>query len=122
MIFEVEMSQMDFNIGNEGSLILGETVVKGDIFAEKDVCLRGTLTGDIHCKATLFLPAGAKIEGNVYCANLFSAGLITGNVQVIGKACLKKSAVIKGHLITSCLLLHPQTIIEKGLKLQDRKR
>ncbi|WP_418535560.1 polymer-forming cytoskeletal protein [Odoribacter laneus] len=114
------MSQSDFNIGNSGSLILEGTVVKGDIFSDKNVCLKGTLTGNVHCKATFFLPAGAKVEGNVSCADLLSAGLITGDVQVSGKACLKESAVIKGHLVTSCLLLHPRTVIEKGLKLQDR--
>ena len=108
------MGQSDFNIGNSGSLILEGTVVKGDIFSDKNVCLKGTLTGNVHCKATFFLPAGAKVEGNVSCADLLSAGLITGDVQVSGKACLK------GHLVTSCLLLHPRTVIEKGLKLQDR--
>ena len=73
------MGQSDFNIGNSGSLILEGTVVKGDIFSDKNVCLKGTLTGNVHCKATFFLPAGAKVEGNVSCADLLSAGLITGD-------------------------------------------
>lgn len=106
---------------NKGTYVLCETVINGNIRSDKDVYLEGRVMGNIHCKADVIVSETAEVSGDVCCENLFIAGLIKGNAEVSGKACLEGSAVIKGYLFTSCLKLYPTSVIEKGLRLQDKK-
>ena len=35
------------------------------------------------------------------------------------RTCLTANAVVKGFLQTSCLLIHPEAVVEKGLRLKE---
>lgn len=59
------------------------------------------------------------VEGNVVCRELVLDGLITGDVQADERTCLTANAVVKGFLQTSCLLIHPEAVVEKGLRLKE---
>lgn len=106
---------------NKGAYVLRETVINGNICSDKDVYLEGKVRGNIHCKADVVVSETAEVSGDVCCENLFIAGIIKGNAEVSGRTCLGECAVIKGYLFTSCLKLYPTSVIEKGLRLQDKK-
>lgn len=114
------MESYNWDVNNKGSRVLKDTVVNGNIRSENSIYLEGRVEGDIHCKSDLILAEGAEVDGDVYCDNLYISGVIKGNVEVVHKAFLEEHAVIKGHLITSCLKLYTSSVIEKGLRLQDK--
>ena len=110
------MESYNWDVNNKGSRVLKDTVVNGNIRSENSIYLEGRVSGDIHCKSDLILAEGAEVDGDVYCDNLYISGVIKGNVEVVHKAFLEEH----GHLITSCLKLYTSSVIEKGLRLQDK--
>lgn len=112
------MEQDSFNIESAGSLILSGSEISGNIRSERDICLKGTIVGNVQCKAQLIVNNKAVIDGDVCCDRLFIDGLITGNVEVSGRTVMGRNAIIKGGLVTSGLTIHPDAVIEKGLKLK----
>lgn len=115
------MSLDNLETVTEGSVLQKGAEIRGNIRTEKSIFLKGMIVGDVECKGKLVIGTGGMIEGNISCRELVSDGVIAGDVSVEGKASLMQNAVIKGYLITSCILLHPVAVIEKGLRLKDKQ-
>lgn len=116
------MSAENFETKTGGSFLLEDMEVSGTVRSGKDIFLRGRIVGDVYCKGILALGKNAIIEGNVECRNLISEGVIDGNVETRYRSDLAAGSVIKGHLVTSCLRIHPQAVIEKGLRLRETEK
>lgn len=115
-------SDMDqAGIGAGASVLLEGAEISGDIRTGKDMLLEGVVRGDVACEGKLVIGRNGMVEGNIVCRELVLDGLVAGNADVDGKTCLTAAALIKGFLQTSCLLLHPEAVIEKGLRLKDNK-
>ncbi len=114
------MDQDSFALPGKGSLLLAEAVINGTVRSDDDLYLKGQITGDVHCQASLYVDRDAVIKGNVSCGLLFSDGIIAGDARVIHRAHLKEHAVITGSLHTSSLLIHPGARVENGLQLQGK--
>lgn len=115
------MDQDSFDIEYEGSLILKNLEIRGNIKSDKDICLKGFIEGDVHCKACVIVNNDALIDGDVHCERLYIDGKIAGNVHVTHRTVLGQHAVISGHLITESLTIHPEAVVVKGLKLKENK-
>lgn len=109
-------------IGTCGSVLLEGAEISGDIRTGKDMFLDGVVQGDVECRGKLTIGRNGVVEGNVVCRELVLDGLIAGNAEVDEKTCLTADALIKGFLQTSCLLLHPEAVIEEGLRLKDNNK
>lgn len=114
------MSGNDFGTKGNGSFLLKDAEVHGNVKSDKDVCLEGFIEGDVHSAGRIVVAALAKVDGDVYCEELLLNGLITGNAHVNNQTELGEYAVIKGHLITTGLQIHPDAKIGKGLRLRER--
>lgn len=112
------MEQDNFDMNDEGSLILKDSTVDGNVRSDKSIYLKGTVRGDVICKQRINMDNEAIIHGNVECEELFTDGLITGNVSAACTAVLGVHAVIKGNLVTANLQIHPEAILTGGLKLK----
>lgn len=113
------MERDNFEKDNKGSLLLDGSVVRGNIDSERDICLKGAVKGNIRCGSQLSICKGALVEGEIFCRSLWCEGLIVGSAEVTERARLGETAVIKGHLVTSSLSVHPGAMIEQGLKFKD---
>lgn len=111
------MEQDSFDIDYEGTLLLEDSEVFGDIRSDKNVCLKGIVRGDIDCRTRLTIDMGAVVDGNVVCKELVTDGLITGNVSVARSVLMGAHAEIRGGLITGCLKINPAAKIKGGLRL-----
>lgn len=114
------MSLDQSEIGVGGSVLQEGAEVRGNVRTERDMFLKGIIWGDVSCEGRLVIDRDGVIEGNVVCRELVLDGLITGNAQSDEKTRLTANAVIKGFLQTPCLLIHPEAVIEKGLRLKDK--
>lgn len=115
----MSLDQLEKSSG--GSVLQKGAEIRGNIRTESNIFLKGIILGDVDCKGKLVVDRDGVIEGNICCGELVSDGLIIGDVEVKGKVCLSDKAVIKGFLTTSCILLHPDAVIEKGLRLKDKQ-
>ena len=84
------------------SLVLG-TTVKGEIFAENDIRIDGTVTGKIECKGKLIIGPKGKIDGEIYCQNAVIDGAFKGKLKVDELLIVRETAVIDGDVFTDQL-------------------
>ena len=113
----MSLDQSEISAG--GSVLQEEAEIRGNIRTGKDMFLKGIIRGDVECEGKLVIDRDGFVEGNVVCRELVLDGLITGDVQADERTCLTANAVVKGFLQTSCLLIHPEAVVEKGLRLKE---
>lgn len=99
----------NFN-GNSGaghalnSIVAGTSVV-GDIKADTDLRVDGSVEGTIHCSAKIIVGATGSIEGTVVCENAVIEGKLKGDLQVGGLLDVRDSATLDGVVHTQKLLV-----------------
>lgn len=84
--------------------IIGKgTVIDGNLIAEGDLIVEGTVRGDVATKATLMVSPTAVIEGNIAANHAEVSGRVNGTVQAFGLLIIKASGIIDGDVITKNL-------------------
>lgn len=84
--------------------IIGKgTVIEGNIMADGDLRIEGTVRGDVTTKTALHLAQGSVIEGNLIAQHAEIAGEVHGTVQATGLLVIKSTGTIDGDVITTNL-------------------
>ncbi len=79
------------------------TVIEGNIIADGDLVVEGTVRGDVTTKTKLVVGANSMVEGNILADHAEVAGRVRGTVQASGLLIIKASSVIDGDVITKNL-------------------
>jgi cytoskeletal protein CcmA (bactofilin family) len=102
--------------------ILGPgTVVKGDIHANGDFRIDGTLTGTISAKGKLVIGATGSVEGEISCQNADFSGYVKGKVNVSEMLALKSTAKIIGDIIINKLSIEPGAQFSGSCNMENSK-
>jgi cytoskeletal protein CcmA (bactofilin family) len=84
-----------------GQNVIGKgTLIEGNVAAEGDLRLEGTIRGDVSTKTTLIVAQGSVIEGNLTAQHAEIAGRVHGTVQTTGLLTIKSTGTIDGDVIT----------------------
>ncbi|MCQ2274450.1 MAG: polymer-forming cytoskeletal protein [Bacteroidales bacterium] len=83
------------------------TVIKGDIQANGDFRMDGTLEGNITLTGKLVIGEHGHIYGNVVCQNANVIGIIDGNLSVKEFLTLYSTAHVKGDIVANKLAIEP---------------
>ncbi len=102
------------------SLVVG-TSVKGEIFAESDIRIDGTLIGKIECKGKLILGTEGKIEGEIICEDAIIVGTIKGKLKVNNLLVVKESALIDGDVFTDQLNVESGAVFNVSCVMGSQK-
>ncbi|WP_165041794.1 polymer-forming cytoskeletal protein [Dysgonomonas sp. ZJ709] len=95
--------------GTHNVLAIG-TVIKGDICAEEDFRIDGTIEGDITCKGKIIIGAQSSITGNIECTNIEMMGKVTGNICCTNNIILRASANLNGEIKSQTIEIEPGAI------------
>jgi cytoskeletal protein CcmA (bactofilin family) len=88
--------------------ILGAgTIVKGEISANGDFRIDGTLIGTINAKGKLVVGATGNVEGEIICQNADFSGSIKANVSVLEMLSLKSTSKLIGDISVNKLSIEP---------------
>jgi cytoskeletal protein CcmA (bactofilin family) len=88
----------------KGQNIIGKgTLIEGNVTADGDLRLEGTVRGDVTTKNTLVVAQGSVIEGNPSAQHAEIAGEVHGTVQATGLLTIKSTGTIDGDVITTNL-------------------
>jgi cytoskeletal protein CcmA (bactofilin family) len=88
--------------------ILGAgTIVKGEISANGDFRIDGTLIGTINAKGKLVVGATGNVEGEIICQNADFSGSIKANVNVLEMLSLKSTSKLIGDISVNKLSIEP---------------
>ena len=79
------------------------TVIEGNVIAEGDLAIEGTVRGDVTTKTSLLVGPSCVIEGNILAQHAEVAGRVKGTVQALGLLVIKSSSMIDGDVLTKNL-------------------
>lgn len=85
------------------NVIAQGTVIEGNIVAEGDLCIEGTVRGDVTTKTNLIVGPTCIIEGNILAEHAEVAGQVKGTVKALGLLIIKSSSMIDGDVLTKNL-------------------
>lgn len=84
--------------------IIGKgTIIQGNIVAEGDLLIEGTVRGDVTTKTRLIVGPTCVVEGNIIADYAEVAGQVKGTVQALGLLIIKSSSMIDGDVLTKNL-------------------
>jgi len=92
------------------SSLAGGCILKGEIIADNDVRIDGTIEGNVDCKGKVIIGPTGKVIGNIICVNAEVIGSLTGNMKVHETLTLQSSGKINGDIQTSILIIQPNAI------------
>lgn len=87
------------------TLVQGTKVV-GDIEADNDIRIDGTLDGHLRCTAKVIIGSTGAIKGEVSCANAIIEGRFEGKLRVNEVLNVKETAHVVGDIKTDKLIVH----------------
>src|ERR1700761_2978305 len=90
------------------SIVAEGMKINGDIEAEHDMRIDGTISGHVFCKAKVVLGKNGCIEGDLHAANADVLGKVTGSIIVKDLLCLKSQSVVNGDLVVGRLDIEPE--------------
>lgn len=98
---------MSENINGLINTITIGTSIKGDIMANGDFRMDGTLEGNITLTGKLVIGEQGHIVGNVVCQNANVIGTIDGNLSVKEFLTLYATSKVKGDIVANKLAIEP---------------
>lgn len=99
------------------SLVKG-TFIEGNVKAENDIRIDGTLKGDLQCKAKVIIGATGFIEGEVKCANAVIEGKFKGILLVSELLTVKENAEVTGDIRTNKLTVQSGAVFNVVCKME----
>ena len=112
----MEMENSPLNMITDGTLI------KGDIKAEGDFRLDGTLQGNIELNGKLVVGDTGVVNGNVLCMNANIIGTVNGNLSVKELLSLHATARVKGDILINKLSIEPGATFSGKCRMIDEVR
>ncbi len=97
-------------VGNEHNTLAFGTKVTGDIYAETDFRLDGTIEGTVECKGKMIIGTKGVMIGTLTCANAEILGYVKGTLHIADTLTLKSTAKVEGDIDTKVLSIEPQAI------------
>jgi cytoskeletal protein CcmA (bactofilin family) len=89
------------------NIIVGGTVIEGDIKSDGDIRIDGTLNGSLVTKGKLVLGTTGMVDGEVSCQNADISGTVNGKIKVNELLSLKATSKFTGEIITNKLSIEP---------------
>jgi cytoskeletal protein CcmA (bactofilin family) len=90
---------------NSSNVISNETHITGDITAQGNIRIEGTVEGMVKSKTKVVIGESAVIQGNISSAEAEIAGKVDGEVICTDLLFLKRSAVVNGNITTQKLVV-----------------
>lgn len=87
--------------------IVQGTVVKGEIKANGDFRIDGSLIGSISSKGRIVVGTTGEIDGEIICQNADISGKVKAQIAVSELLSLKASSRFEGEITTSKLAIEP---------------
>jgi len=89
------------------SIIGAGNIITGNIEAEADIRIDGTVKGNVYSKAKILVGADGLVEGNIHCREADINGQVNGNINTTELLHLKGNAAVSGDIHTAKLFIEP---------------
>ncbi len=89
------------------NLIGNGTVIKGDIRANGDMRIDGTLVGSVHAKGKVVIGTTGNVDGEIICQSADFSGNVKAKITVTDLLIMKATAQVTGELKVGKLAIEP---------------
>lgn len=103
------------NTVNEG------TTLTGNLEAQNDIRVDGTINGDLNCKAKVIIGPKGTIKGTVSCENAVIEGKFDGTLKVRDSLTIKETAEVIGDVATAKIGMNPGCNFDGTLTTKSTK-
>ncbi|MFD2200024.1 bactofilin family protein [Shivajiella indica] len=105
---------------NSSNVISKETRIKGDIDAQGNIRIEGTVEGLVKSKSKIVIGDSAVIKGNLSSVEAEISGKVDGEVCCSDILYLKKTAYITGNIITKKLVVENGAVFEGKCQMNSK--
>ncbi len=93
------------------SVVTADTVLEGNYQGKTDLCIAGTINGDVDVKGAVFLEETGKVKGSVNGDSVIVSGEIEGNLTANKEVELRKGAQIGGYVVSREIHMSPGVVV-----------
>ena len=108
--------------GSEYNTLAFGTKITGEIQAENNFRIDGTVEGSIVCKGKVIIGNKGMIEGSLTCASAEITGGFKGKIFVSDTLSLKSTAKVEGEIKTKILTIEPNALFTGTCDMSDVKQ
>ncbi|MCL2164066.1 MAG: polymer-forming cytoskeletal protein [Oscillospiraceae bacterium] len=101
------------------STIDSKVNIEGNVISETSVHMSGKLSGDIHCEDDVFIGPEGFVNGNIYAANIFIAGIVEGSVEAEGFLKILGTGKLYGNIVVRRLITDEGAVFEGNCSMTD---
>ena len=109
-LFGNNMAKEIITQGTEHNTLAFGTKVVGEIQAENNFRIDGTVEGTIVCKGKVIIGSKGVIEGTLTCVSAEVMGHFKGKIFVSDTLSLKSTAKVEGEIKTKTLSIEPNAL------------
>ena len=111
----------DVNAPDRLNRIVEGTTIEGEINADSNIRIDGSVKGHVITKGRLVIGVNGKIEGDIICNNADIEGEIDGTIKVAELLSLKATAKFNGEMVTNKLHIEPGAEFSGTCKMGNSK-
>ena len=89
------------------SVVTPNTVLEGNYQGKTDLCVAGTINGDVDVKGAVFVSKDGIVKGSVHGESVIVSGKIEGNVNAGKEVELRDGAQVDGYVISREIHISP---------------
>lgn len=106
---------------NVSNSIVEGTFFKGEIEANNDIRIDGTVEGKLSCSGRVIIGPQGKFEGSIQCLNAIIEGAFTGDIVIKELLTVKENAVINGDIKTDKLYVNAGAVFNVTCTMSGQK-
>lgn len=91
--------------GGSINLIGAGTIIEGEVKANGDLRVDGTIMGSVSSKSKVVVGSTGQIQGDIFCQNADISGSVKGKTTVAEMLFLKATAKVNGDIVTGKLVV-----------------
>lgn len=92
---------------NTHNILSSGTHITGDVNAEEDFRIDGTIEGNIICKGKIIIGTNSSIVGNIESTNIDLLGRVKGNIICREGIILRASSFLTGDITAGTIEIEP---------------
>lgn len=92
---------------NTHNILSSGTRIVGDVKAEEDIRIDGTIEGNIFCKGKIIIGVNSSVVGNIESAHIDLLGKVEGNIVCREDIILRASSSLLGDIVAGSIEIEP---------------
>jgi cytoskeletal protein CcmA (bactofilin family) len=111
-----------YDTAKDRTSVIGPTLrFKGELSAEEDLLVEGTIEGSIHHSQRITIGPKGKIKANITAAMIVVEGTVEGDLHAQKSVKIKESAAVRGNVHAPSVTITEGANFNGGIEMESRQ-